>query len=218
MAVALLSSLVLRERDATNVLGRAPGARGRWHLRPSPSSTGHCPRFPFDYVNEATGEIRPASCKSIRCEVCAPFEVRRRAWRIAAARPRRFLTLTKLPREYQAARRAEYLFLRMIRRDGYRIDWAIAHELTKRDDRHAHAVTKGDFIEQRLLSQYAERAGMGRVVWVSRIKDAGATRYALKESLRVVGYATKGGTEGLEQHLDLNGGRLCRTTRGYFRS
>jgi len=97
------------------------------------------------------------------------------------------------------------------------IEWAIAHELTKAGQRHAHALLRSGFIPQTVLSSAASSAGMGRVVWISQIRSAGATRYALKEALRVVGYTTKG-TADLEAHLELNGGRLCRTTRGYFRA
>jgi hypothetical protein len=57
---------------------------------------------------------------------------------------------------------------------------------------------------------------MGYVVHIEKIRDEGGAAYALKESLRVVGYTTKGTVASLGQHLDLNGGRVCRTTRGYF--
>jgi hypothetical protein len=202
------TSLVLRERDAY--------APDRWVLRRSLVAADHCDRMPFDYVNTSTGAIRPASCKSIRCPTCGAFEVKRRAWRIAKAEPERFLTLTNLPVDFQSARRVEARFLRLVRVAGYDVEWAIAHELTKSGRRHAHALTKGSYVPQRELSALAERAGMGRVVYISAIRNEGATNYALKEALRVVKYATKGAS-ALDDHLSLNGGRLCRTTRGYFR-
>jgi hypothetical protein len=124
--------------------------------------------------------------------------------------------LTALPAEYREALKVEQAFLRMVRRAGIEIEWAIAHELTKRGQRHGHALCKGDYLPQRSASRFAERAGMGRVLHIERIRDEGGTSYALKEALRVVGYTTKGTVASLGAHLDLNGGRICRTTRGYF--
>ena len=97
------------------------------------------------------------------------------------------------------------------------MEWAVAHELTKSGQRHAHALQRGDPIPQPLLSRAAARSGMGRIVWISAIRSDGATAYALKEALGVVRYATKG-TEQLAEHLALNGGWLVRTTKGYYRA
>lgn len=203
------TSLVLLERDGAGA--------DSWVLRRAASAEGHCPRWPFDYLNLTTGAMWPASCKSIRCEVCGPRESRRRAWRVAKAGPERFLTLTMLPDDYQRARKLEAVLLRSLRGEGLTVEWAIAHELTKRGVRHAHALVRGDFLPQALVSRYAERAGMGYVVDIRAVRGShGAASYALKESLRVVGYATKG-TAALDDHLALNGGRVCRTTRGYFK-
>ena len=181
-----------------------------------PNDGLHCPRFPFDYLDLESGTLRPGSCKSIRCGTCGAFEVKRRAWKAAQAMPERFLTLTLLPADFQAARKAEARFLRLIRRDGYVLHWAIAHELTKSGLRHAHALCKGDRIPQAVVSRRAAQAGMGRVADIRRIRGDGATNYALKEALRTVRYATKG-YEQLDDHLSLNGGRLYRVTRGYWK-
>lgn len=200
------TSLDLLERDAD-----------KWVLRRAANGEGHCPRFPFDYLNLTTGAMWPASCKSVRCPVCGVREVRKRAWRVAQAQPTRFLTLTRLHADYQHARAQEAKLLKYLRRQGLTVEWAIAHELTKRGDRHAHALVKGDYLPQALVSNLAERAGMGYIVDVRKVRGSdGAASYALKESLRVVGYATKG-TGHLDAHLALNGGFVCRTTRGYFR-
>lgn len=174
-----------------------------------------CPRFPFDWLDPDDGDLFPASCKSVRCEVCGGREIRKRARRAALARPERFVTLTALPAKYQDARRAEQRLLKALRRRGFKVEWLMAHELTKSGLRHGHALQKGDPIPQRLLSTLAEQSGMGRVVWIERVRDDGAVMYGLKEALRVVDYATKGTAE-LEEHLDLNGGRLYRATRGYW--
>lgn len=198
-------SLVHLERDAP-----------RWVQRRSLTAEGHCPRWPFDYVDLTTGAMWPASCKSIRCLVCGPREASKRAWRAAAARPERFVTLTKLADDFQEARRSEHRLVKLIRRRGYQWEWCISHELTRSGLRHAHALQKGDPIPQRELSALAERAGMGRIVDIRRIRTAGAASYALKEALTVVGYATKG-TARLDEHLQLNGGRMYRVSRGYWR-
>lgn len=184
-------------------------------MRRSATTAGHCGKLPFDYVSLETGEMRPASCKAVRCPICGPFEIRRRAWRAAMAKPERFLTLTALPADFQEARAAEARFLKLLRRRGYVVEWAIAHELTKAGQRHAHALVKGDYIPQRTVSAAAARAGMGSVADIRRIRSTGATTYALKEAFRAVSYATKG-VEQLAEHLSLNGGRLYRTTRGYW--
>ena len=176
-----------------------------------------CPRFPYDWLDVDDGDVHPGSCKSVRCPVCGPREIRRRAWRIARAAPERFITLTQLPPDYHAARRSEASLLRYLRRQGLAMEWAVAHELTKSGQRHAHALQRGDPIPQPLLSRAASRSGMGRIVWISAIRSDGATAYALKEALGVVRYATKG-TEELADHLELNGGWLVRTTKGYYRA
>ena len=184
--------------------------------RRSLTSEGHCPRWPFDYVDLTTGAMWPASCKSIRCLVCGPREASKRAYRAAAARPERFVTLTQLPESFQEARAAEKRLLKALRRRGYKVEWCISHERTRSGLRHAHALQRGDPIPQRELSALAERAGMGRVCDIRRIRTPGAASYALKEALTVVGYATKG-TARLDEHLELNGGRMYRVTRGYWR-
>jgi hypothetical protein len=210
MAPGAPTSLVLREHD-----GRAP----KWVMRraSNPLDGLHCPRMPFDYLDVVSGALRPASCKSIRCAICGAFEVRRRAWRLATAEPKRFLTLTSLNDDFQKARRQEKRFLELVRGEVGWFEWAVAHELTSSGHRHAHALCKGSYLPQRRASQFAERAGMGYVTDIRAIRNTGATSYALKEALRVVNYATKG-TDALGEHLDLNGGRLCRTTRGYFKT
>jgi len=194
------TSLDQREHDAVS----------RW-VR-VPTSQPKCRRFPFDYLDVTTGQVRPGSCKAIRCPVCGPGEVRRRAWRAANAGPERFAVLTALPDEFKAARRHEAVLLKRLRRQGFRVEWAIAHELTKRGQRHANALLKGDYIPQRTLQE-----AHGSIAHIQVIRSRrGVTSYALKEALRVVRYSTKG-VDDLEMHLALNGGRLYRTTRGYFR-
>jgi hypothetical protein len=201
-------SLVTREHSATV---------DRWVLRravqPGPE---HCPRFGMDLLNLATGAIRPASCKSLRCPTCGPFEVKRRVWKAARANPNAMLTMTALPKEYGPAMLVEQRFVRLVRGCGYDFQWCVAHELTKRGQRHSHALVKAPRIPQRLLSELSVRAGAGRVLWITAIRNQGATSYAMKEARRTVAYATKG-TDALAEHLALNGGHVYRTTRGYWR-
>jgi len=176
-----------------------------------------CAKWPFDYFDITTGQIRPGSCKAIRCPICGPFEIKRRVRRVANARPQRFVTLTQLPENMQEAMAAEKKLRRLLRElGGFQLEWVMAHERTKKGVRHGHALQKGDSIPQAILSSMAERSGMGYVTWIERIRDDGASAYAMKEARRVIGYATKG-SEQLEQHPDFNGGRLYRSTRGYFR-
>jgi hypothetical protein len=202
----------------TSLVSREQIAAKRWVLRraPDPFDGRHCARFPMDYLDLESGALRPGSCKSMRCGHCGEFEVKRRVWKAAQARPTKFLTLTRLPEHYQTARESERRFLRIVRRAGYPIEWLIAHELTKSGLRHAHALVKAPYIPQGVLSEAAYRSGMGYVVDIRAIRGAReASGYALKEALRVMAYATKG-SRALEEHLALNGGRLYRTTRGYW--
>lgn len=177
-------------------------------------SEGHCAKIPYDYLDTWTGQLRPASCKAIRCPVCGPREARIRAWRIAKMLPGRMLTVTDLPADYQEARAVERRFLQRIRREGYVLEWAVSHERTKAGVRHLHALCRGDYIPQSVVSREASRSGAGIVADIRRVRNRGGVSYAFKNALQVVGYTTKG---DLEAHLDLNGGRLCRTTRGYFK-
>jgi hypothetical protein len=57
----------------------------------------------------------------------------------------------------------------------------------------------------------------GRIVDIRAVKGVRqAAGYALKEAMQVTGYAMKG-AEGLESHLELNGGRGVHMTRRYLR-
>jgi hypothetical protein len=152
------------------------------------------------------------SCKSIRCPTCWRREVARRVRRVAGAMPERFITLTGLPVAYKEALLEEQRIRRALRRLGYEFEWAIAHELTKSGLRHGHALEKGAYIPQRVLAKVT-----GRVCDIRKIRGArGAANYAVKEALAAAQYATKG-VEELDEHLELNGGWLLRTTKGYYR-
>ena len=198
------TSLDLLERGGNNA---------EWGWQHAAEDPRACPKLARRWVNLRTGELGGlVSCKSIRCAACAPKEIARRVRRIAGAGPERFITLTDLPAEYQAARLEEKRIRQELRRRGYKLEWAVAHELTQSGLRHAHVLQKGSYIPQRVLAEIT-----GRVCDIRRIKSAtGAAGYALKEALRTVEYATKG-SEYLDEHLSLNGGWLVRTTKGYFR-
>ena len=66
------------------------------------------------------------------------------------------------------------------------------------------------------LPQAVLQERWGGIVHVKRIRSAGASKYAMKEAMRVTGYAVKESGTNLDEHLALNGGRLAHWSRGYF--
>lgn len=137
-----------------------------------------------------------------------------RARVMAWAEPERFVTLTLAPDEWQALRQKVRKLKLTLGKAGYPTEWAWTVEQGKRTGmRHVHCLQHGRYIPQRTLAD-----AWGARVDIRRIGQAsGAGVYAMKEALRVAGYAMKGGHDAMLAHLERNGGRGCHLSRGYLR-
>ncbi len=73
----------------------------------------------------------------------------------------------------------------MLRRRGYIWEYLAVPERHENGFYHLHLLQKGSFVPQGELSRLADRAGMGRVVWIQGIRYAedgssGAAKYLVK--------------------------------------
>ena len=214
--------------DARADGGDGPAGAGATSLVQCRESVGGiCPKKPMFMVCDQDRSIRhPASCDAYRCEVCGPGKARQRAalmtWALRRAGRGRLVTLTLLPTledgslDWQRARGQLREFTYRLRHAGYAVEWAWAVEQNPRGTGyHVHLVMWGDYIPQRELA----------AMWGNRRVDIRAIRrpadglYAMKDAVKVAGYAVKHGTDdfgGLSKHLDINGGRAVHMSRGFL--
>lgn len=132
---------------------------------------------------------------------------------LAWAKPERFATFTNAPEDWQALRQKQRTLTLKLRREGYSWEsaWTVERG-SKTGMKHVHALQHGSFVPQKLLQE-----AWGAIVHIEAIRGArGVANYALKEASRVAGYAVKGTTAQLAEHLALNGGRGCHYSRGYL--
>lgn len=105
--------------------------------------------------------------------MCGPA----RAWRLgdlaALAKPERFVTLSAAGTDVRGAYEALRRLSRLLRKRGYAWEYLAVPERHQNGTYHLHLLQKGSFVPQAELSQLAERAGMGRVVWIRAIRDQG---------------------------------------------
>lgn len=132
---------------------------------------------------------------------------------LAWAQPQRFLTLTNAPEDWQKLRQKLRHLTVKLRADGYptQMAWTVERG-SKTGMRHVHALQHGAYVPQRLLQDR-----WGAITHIEAIKGSrAAAGYAMKEAMRVSGYAVKGAVTDHLRHLELNGGRGCHYTRGYL--
>lgn len=172
-------------------------------------------------MNRATRRYYGAACGSWRCGMCAPVKRRQAMRRVRLGlgeRGRsRLLTLTSPPGERFAesaaasSRRFEHLRLIHLRATGHRLEYlAIAERGTRGERRyHLHALVRGGpYVDQARWSQWAERAGLGRVVDIRAVRDGELAAYATKS---LAGYLTKSATDAdWPRHA-----RRMRVSRGW---
>ena len=181
-----------------------------------------CPRRPYFVEAVEQPELRfPASCDSYLCDICGPRKAMTAAacmtWAMRTADRSRLVTLTLAPEDWQARRKKARVFAAALRADGYRWEWSWTTERNPRGTGlHIHGVQHGDRVPQSRLQET-----WGAIVDVRAVGrkhlEAAASRYTVKEALRVAGYAVKGaGGGGLSEHLDLNGGRAAHWSRGFL--
>lgn len=178
-----------------------------------------CGRRPYWVTPIERPELRfPASCDSYGCSCCGPRKAQSTAavmtWALSRATRRRLVTLTAADENWQDRRWRMNALLRELRRDGRKCEWAWSTEVNpKGTGYHVHAVQWGDFLPIRDVVKH-----WGAVADARALKQPGAGVYAVKEALRVAGYAVKGAVtaEGLGDHLEVNGGRVAHWSRGFL--
>jgi hypothetical protein len=185
-----------------------------------------CPKKPFWVQCDQRSELRhPASCDAYRCPVCGPRKAEEAAalltWGIREAKRRgyrsRFVTGTLAPEDWPARRQK----VRNLRRwcvHEQGCDWEFGWACERGAETgmlHVHGIQWGDdWIDQARL-----QARWGAHVDIREVRTPGVGVYAVKAALRVAGYTVKSATasaEGLDAHLDLNGGRAAHFSRGFL--
>lgn len=182
-----------------------------WTLRDD-----ECPLTEAVSVDRTTGEVawRP-TCKNARCRRCSrqvsaqTFALARRA--LDGIDRVRFITLTRAPEGWEATREAVKVWLRHLRREGYRMHvlWVV-EKGSETGMKHVHAVQWGDYIPKDVLSA-SWPYGM------TQIEGArAATDYLAKGVVRYVAKGLDGDGESIEEHMNLNGGRAGHWSREFF--
>lgn len=121
--------------------------------------------------------------------MCGPAK----SWRLgdlaALAAPERWITLSRTSEDVRGAYEALRRLSRLLRRRGRGWEYLAVPELHENGTYHLHLLQKGSYIPQAELSQLAEQAGMGRVVWIRSIEKMGEDRQSVAKYL--VKYMTK---------------------------
>ncbi len=171
---------------------------------PRPTS---CPRPVVGraFFNWSTGEMRAMPCGSWRCHVCAPAKAHRLGMLAAAARPQRFITLSRVGDDLQDAHTRLSVLSKALRRAGRQWEYLSVPERHQNGSWHLHLLQRGSYVPQRELSRRAASAGMGSVVWISAIREPGqVARYLVK-------YMSKGDPDDYPR-----GTRRYRTSRAFW--
>jgi hypothetical protein len=180
-----------------------------------------CPKkLDFDMLNTETGQIVPASCQANSCWWCGPKNARRVGGAITLAGPQRWGMLTQVGEDWQMVRARMNRLRYQLRGCGIELSWCWHVEPNPAGTgHHVHYFQRGGFVPQSLLSELADREGMGRVATVQRWRPSqAATTYGVK--LAGVRYGLKLAEESdtMNGYLSANGGRLVHASRGFWRN
>ena len=136
-------------------------------------------------VHVATGVVVPMLCDKYNCKYCGPRRVE--MWRsvIELAEPERFITLTGVGKTLADVGRVATTLVQHLRRRGYQFEYCLTFERHKNGKFHIHMLQKGDYIPQKVLSDYLRSAthGQSYVVDIRRCRPGTAgyvTKYATK--------------------------------------
>jgi hypothetical protein len=204
------SSLVFNDQSLAPPKGDDSGV--------SPDPQG-CPNMVGQMMlSLSTGALVPARCGRLACAYCLRVNARRRALAIGFVQPERSITFTQVGDSWTTVRDRMNRLSYGIRKEVGPSEWVWHIEQNPRGTgQHVHAWQKGSYVPQRLLSEMAVTQGMGRVVDISRIRNA----------KRAAGYGLKGISYGLKEveaqdegraYLGANGYRLTHQSRGFFTS
>jgi len=191
--------MILQEQTRTSLTGdkndgltaqvaldsvEAPTPQNRWDT--VPTMGWKCPYSAYWMLNETTGEVQDFDCKSWYCGVHAPLQSWRWYKRTEMIPWTTMYTLTLVPEDKKKAAQAWTSMVRWLKKETGMTVYLRVMELGKRGGmRHWHILTDGRPAQNALLSAQASRLGLGRVTWVSFVRNTkGATWYLL-------GYVTK---------------------------
>lgn len=169
------------------------------------------------FLNTTSGEVAPWRCGRNACDYCVQGNARRRARAIALAKPERALLLTQVGNEWQTIRDRLKKFRHLVaKRLEVQFEWVYHVEPNPQGTgHHVHAWQRGDFLPQDELVEAADSAGMGRVVFINKIRNPlESANYGLKG----LGYGLKGiaAAESRSAYLVANGRRLTHQSRSFF--
>lgn len=120
-------------------------------------------------------------CKKWTCSTCGPAKVHQLTALAVAARPERFVTLSRVAPDLKITYRRLQTLSKALRRRDYTWEYLAVPERHQNGFWHLHILQRGDFIPQRVLSERAESAGMGRVVHIRKVSEGDqAARYLSK--------------------------------------
>lgn len=158
--------------------------------------------------SRSTGLLLPPACRAQVCDACGPWIAQRTARAIDARGYTRWITLTRVPRDYrQYMARLAYLIRQEVELEWV---WSVEHG-PKTGMRHVHAIARAPWIENRRheLTKKSRAAG-GGFAWI-KLRDASAADYSTKCG----SYAAKQAGVGYQVWRGWNGGRVWHWSRGY---
>lgn len=197
--------------DATSLVSNRVSLAG---LVPCRDSGGYVLR------SDATGAWAPMPCQRNVCETCGPRKALATAIAVGMAEPAQFVTLTQVGDSSQRVRARLSDFRRRLRERGYSGEmWGVIEPNPKGTGQHFHGWRRGGFVPQRVLSDVADRCGMGRVSWVTQYRSGVfGVLYGTKTVGGNAGYGLKLALEdgGLSSFLERHGGRYGIWSRDFF--
>lgn len=143
-------------------------------ISPQPPADVKCPRRRYYLINPSEKKQLDAGCSRWDCHFCARYKRRRLRKRLEQVRWRLMLTLT-LSADCDLATQSAALgrFIRIARREWGAFKFVWVRELGERTHRlHAHMLIQRRFVAHAQLQAWCARAGLGPVVWASRVIDA----------------------------------------------
>lgn len=178
-----------------------------------------CPRrlSEGEHVSLWTGELTPHRCCANICPSCVSVKARQVARAVGAATPEWAMTLTHVGDEWSTVQRRMNRLRRDLQRRGYVFEWAYTVECNH-DERwhrhHVHALGHGDMPPEYLISELAQRTGMGSVSQNEIVKNHGAAAGYLfnRRTKRHRYYALN-----LRHTLAMQGGQIICSTGKFWR-
>lgn len=159
----------------------------------------------------------------MNCPVCIIPVTKKASKALAMAQPDQLLTVTGLERTRTAALDVMHRLRRWLHRWSINGVWAYHLEVNPKGDdgAHAHIWWRGDEVSEPVLRDAAVASRAGHDVDVREAYALPGTRspqlsYGLKAILSNRAAVPSDLTQDAREYLDLNGGRLVSTSRGFW--